>query len=86
MPIDHRVASRETREVPGVMNQPDCRLFNFEDPSRGQQPLQPIVVHVPVHGLERPDPSQLLVDLGRDEITRMQDQVRGLEAAQALRR
>jgi hypothetical protein len=38
-----------------------------------------------VHGFERPEPPELLVDLRGDEVARMQDQIGLLQAAQALR-
>jgi hypothetical protein len=83
--VDQGVAAFESGEAARLVHHADPRLPHFEYPSRRQHPLQLLVVHVPVHGLERPEPAELLVDLSRDEVACVEDQIGLRQPAQAFR-
>ncbi len=91
--VDDRVAARERRRQtlsppnrrPGDMDDPEPSALDLHDPSLGQELSQRGLVHVPDDALDRRELPELLEHRDRGEVARVQDQVRLLEPAQALR-
>ena len=70
----------------GVVRHSDSRLPYLDDSSARQQLQQPVVVHVSVNGLERPERAQLREDPRLHEVARVKDQLGSLEVGEALGR
>jgi hypothetical protein len=91
--VDDRIAARERGDQtlspphsrPGNMDDPEPRALDLHDPSLGQGFSQRGLVHVPDDALDRSESPELLEHRNRREVTRVQDQVRLLEPAQAIR-
>jgi hypothetical protein len=71
---------------PRHVNHPDSNTLDLDDPALGQGLSQRGFVHVSDHSLDRSDLPELLEDRERDEVARVQDQVRRLQPPQTLRR
>jgi hypothetical protein len=80
---DQTVSPPHTR--PGDMDDPEPRALDLHDPSLGQKLAQRGLVHVPDDALDRSELSEILEHRNRREVTRVQDQGRLLEPAQAIR-
>jgi hypothetical protein len=62
----------------------DSRAAGLDHELTWERLAQRRLVHVPVDGPDRPEPSELLEHGGRDDVAGVQDQIGGLETAQAL--
>jgi hypothetical protein len=85
MPVDDRVAVLEPRGKPSlppgprprVVDHPDPDALHLHDPLLRQQLLERRLVHVPADTFDRrPDATQFLENLRRDEVASVQQQVR----------
>jgi hypothetical protein len=68
----------------GVVRHPDARVPHLDDTTAREELQQLVVVHVPVHGFERPERSQLGEDRRLHEVAGVEDQLRALEIGEAL--
>ena len=82
-------ARREARLPPcagaGIVEHPDPRAVELDDPLARQRFLQRRLVHVPLHALERgTEPAQLFEERRGHEVPAVEDQVGALQQAQTL--
>ena len=92
MPVDDGLAApearREPRLAPGqrawLVHDSDSGTAGLDHALRGQCVPQRRLVHVSVHRLDRPERPELLEHARRDEVARVEDQVRLAQEAKAL--
>jgi hypothetical protein len=68
----------------GVVDEPDAKALGFDHAPGGQRLAKGRLVHVPVHGLDRPDLAQVLEHRGGREVADVEDEIGGAEKAQAV--
>jgi len=69
-----------------VVNEPDSKPFELGRRSHGKRRAEPVVIHVSMHGDHRAEALQIGEDRGRREVAGVDDDVRGFEDPQAVRR
>jgi hypothetical protein len=75
-----------SRPRPGVVHHSDPRALDFDDTPFGENGADVRVVHVPGHGLERPERPELLEHCRGHEIARVQHEIRLGQQLQAMAR
>jgi hypothetical protein len=92
MPVDDRVAARKARGEPRLppharpryVHHSDPRAAGLDDQLARKRLAEGGLVHVPEHCVHLTEPAKLVQHRGGHDVTRVQDQIRALEAAQAL--
>jgi hypothetical protein len=94
VPVDDRIAARERGDQalspphprPGDVDDPEPSALDLHDPSVRQELAQRGLIHVPDDALDRRELPERFEHRDRREVTRVQDQVRLVEPAEAIRR